>query len=412
MLNGARVLYISYNGMLDSLGQTQVIPYVRELSRLGVRFTLLSFEKPYAYTVEGKNDCHELQRELAADGIDWHWLPYHKRFSLLATSYDVTAGIKYASKLVKERQIEMVHARAYIPVTIALELKRRFAVRIIFDIRGLMAEEYIDAGHWRRNSMAVRMTKNIERRALRRADGIVTLTKHIWPIISEWEGLRGRQPPHAVIPCCADLERFRFNAEQRASRRRALNIENRYVVVYSGSIDGWYLTEEMADFFAILLKRKPEALLLWLTRANEQRLKGLMRSRGIDEKDYRIVASSPAGVPSYLSASDIGLSFIKPCFSKLASSPTKYAEYLGCGLPLLINAGVGDSDALITEHHAGVLVKAFSEADYIKAVEEAEEFDHSPDERRQRMRSISEELFDLQKVGVVAYEDLYRRVLN
>src|SRR5205814_6316570 len=36
------VLYISYNGMLDPLGQSQVIPYLKELSKLGVRFTLLS----------------------------------------------------------------------------------------------------------------------------------------------------------------------------------------------------------------------------------------------------------------------------------------------------------------------------------------------------------------------------------
>ncbi len=30
-LEGKRVLYISYNGMLDPLGQSQVIPYLRDL---------------------------------------------------------------------------------------------------------------------------------------------------------------------------------------------------------------------------------------------------------------------------------------------------------------------------------------------------------------------------------------------
>src|SRR5687768_7432269 len=39
--------------------------------------------------------------------------------------------------------------------------------------------------------------------------------------------------------------------------------------------------------------------------------------------------------PSYLSAADAGLSFIKSCFSKIASSPTKNAEYLACGLRTL-----------------------------------------------------------------------------
>ena len=44
-LKDKRVLYLSYNGMLDPLGQSQVLPYLKELSKLGVRFTLLSFER-------------------------------------------------------------------------------------------------------------------------------------------------------------------------------------------------------------------------------------------------------------------------------------------------------------------------------------------------------------------------------
>ena len=42
-LEGRRVLFISYNGMLDPLGQSQVIPYLRELAKRGVRFTLAEF---------------------------------------------------------------------------------------------------------------------------------------------------------------------------------------------------------------------------------------------------------------------------------------------------------------------------------------------------------------------------------
>ena len=42
----ARVLYISYDGLLDPLGQSQVVPYVRELARRGVALTVISFEKP------------------------------------------------------------------------------------------------------------------------------------------------------------------------------------------------------------------------------------------------------------------------------------------------------------------------------------------------------------------------------
>src|SRR5438105_7499103 len=84
-LDGRRVLFISYNGMLDPLGQSQVIPYLRELSRMGVRFTLLSFERDVAWTAAGIARCEELKEHLNEHGIEWHRLRYHRRPSLPAT---------------------------------------------------------------------------------------------------------------------------------------------------------------------------------------------------------------------------------------------------------------------------------------------------------------------------------------
>src|SRR5215212_4712367 len=71
-LEGRRVLFISYNGMLDPLGQTQVIPYLRELAKRGVRYTLLSFERDKAFTAEGARKCEVLRQELSAQAIEWH----------------------------------------------------------------------------------------------------------------------------------------------------------------------------------------------------------------------------------------------------------------------------------------------------------------------------------------------------
>src|SRR5436853_5353131 len=191
-LSGKRVLYISYNGMLDPLGQSQVIPYLKELSKLGVEFTLLSFEREQAYGPDGEQRCRALNQELSQFGVKWHRLRYHQRPSIPATAFDVAAGIRLASRLVRRDKIELIHARAHIPAVIALALKRRFGIKMIFDVRGLMAEEYIDAGHWRQGSIAARLTKTCERRALANADGVVTLTERIWPIINQWDGLRGR----------------------------------------------------------------------------------------------------------------------------------------------------------------------------------------------------------------------------
>src|SRR6185369_2768384 len=95
-LEGRRALFISYNGMLDPLGQTQVLPYLRSLALLGVKFTLLSFERDKAFVGDGPEKTRKLRSELLEHGIDWRWLRYHQSPSLPATTYDVFAGIRFA----------------------------------------------------------------------------------------------------------------------------------------------------------------------------------------------------------------------------------------------------------------------------------------------------------------------------
>jgi glycosyltransferase involved in cell wall biosynthesis len=410
-LAGRQVLFISYNGMLDPLGQTQVLPYLRELAKKGVRFTLLSFERARAFEPAGVAQCEELKRELQTQGIDWHWMRYHQRPSVPATIYDVTAGTLKAGSLVHRKKIELVHARGHIPAAIALALKTRFGIKMIFDVRGLMAEEYVDAGHWRKDSLPYRITKSTERRILAETDAVVTLTERIWPIIREWEGLRGRTLQHEVIPCCVDTARFRFSEAERARRRSELGIKDQFTIVYSGSLDGWYLTEQMADFFASVVRRNPAAHLLWLTTGSHDRVRQLMSARNIAAENYSVLSVAAADVPSYLAAADAGVSFIKRCVSKVASSPTKNAEYLACGLPIVINEGIGDSDALVDEWQAGVLLEEFNETEYEAAAREIEALVVAP-EARVKARRVAEQLFHLETVGGQRYASLYQRVLN
>jgi glycosyltransferase involved in cell wall biosynthesis len=313
--------------------------------------------------------------------------------------------------LVKRKQIEMVHARGHIPATIAVWLKVWLDTKLIFDLRGLMAEEYVDAEHWRKGNLPYRITKSMEVKILAAADAIVTLTERIWPIISEWEGLRGRTPHHEVIPCCVDLARFRFREEDRARRRAELGLEDQFTIVYSGSLDGWYLTDTMADFFASVVRRNPKAHMLWLTTGSHDRVRELMRGRNISKENFSVLSVAAADVPSYLAAADAGLSFIKRCVSKVASSPTKNGEYLACGLPVIINEGIGDSDALVDQWQAGVLIEEFNETEFEAAAREIEAMVVAP-EARVKARRVAEQLFHLETVGGARYAALYERVLN
>jgi glycosyltransferase involved in cell wall biosynthesis len=136
-----------------------------------------------------------------------------------------------------------------------------------------------------------------------------------------------------------------------------------------------------------------------------------MQQRGIPETDYTVLAAAPHEVSTYLSASDAGLAFIKPCFSKIASSPTKYAEYLACGLPIIINAGIGDSESLLDDN-VGTFVTDLSEAHLNNAAEQIDHLVLDRDNVRQRTRQIAERRFDVSRVGVERYLRLYERVFD
>ena len=110
-------------------------------------------------------------------------------------------------------------------------------------------------------------------------------------------------------------------------------------------------------------------------------------------------------------AADMALSFIPATYSKQASSPTKIAEYLAAGVPVVATAGVGDIDCQITDGGVGVLVRSLSAQGYGEALAEMEEIMAAPDVA-QRCRRAASQLFDLATVGGPRYVRLYTDLLE
>jgi glycosyltransferase involved in cell wall biosynthesis len=90
----------------------------------------------------------------------------------------------------------------------------------------------------------------------------------------------------------------------------------------------------------------------------------------------------------------------------------KVSEYLACGLPVVVNAGVGDSGALISREKIGTLVQDFTAAEYSVAAATIAEYADTPAEIRRRTRAVAEKFFDVRQVGVERYARLYQRVLG
>jgi len=408
----ARTLYVCYFGLREPLVQTQVLPYLLQLRSDSLQVSLLTFE-PRLNESWTTDEISKQREALKEQGISWHFLKYHKWPSLPATIYDMAIGVWTIIGIMRREGVSILHARNHVPAVMSAVARKLKGARLVFDIRGFMPEEYTDAGVWPENGYLYRGLKRIERYLLRTSDAFVLLTEKARDIV--FSGCTDTNPkgrPIEVIPCCVDFQRFETVAGlSRESLRAELNLTNRRVIVYLGSFGGWYMTDEMTEFLAVARQQDAATFAMILTQSSSQMVIERLTSLGFQPKDFLVKQVVPDDVPRYLKAADVAISFIKPCYSKQSSSPTKIAEYLASGLPLVCNAGVGDLDKLINENHAGALLSEFGPESYLQALDATELLRKEP-ALAERLREVARREFDLIAVGRTRYRRLYDRLLQ
>lgn len=352
------VLYISYDGMLEPLGQSQVIAYLERLTG-DARIHLISYEKPADRA--DKTKVAAVRERLERAGIAWHPLTYHKTPTVPATLYDIAQGMAVALWLAVRHNADIVHARSYIPALIGWVIKLLTGAKLLFDMRGLWADERTDGGIWPVGGRIYRAVKRLERTLLLGSDHIVTLTHASKGVIEGFPYLTGR--PHApisVIPTCADLGRFTPGNGGKVEP---------FTLGYLGSIGTWYLFDEVLACFALIRARRPDARLLVVNRNEQALVRTLASQAGIAQDAIEITSADHADVPAQVRRMSAGAAIIRPVFSKIASAPTKLAEYLGCGVPCLGNTGVGDMEAILEGEGTGVALRDFSPESRAAAVD-------------------------------------------
>jgi hypothetical protein len=203
-----QVLYLSYDGMTDPLGQSQVLPYLAGLSKKGYRFTLVSFEKQ-----EKLEKGKAIVEKICADNaIDWQPLLYTKKPPVLSTLKDIIALRKKIKTLYQQKKFELVHCRSYITMLAGEWMKKKWNVKLVFDMRGFYADERVDGKLWNLNNpvfkFIYRYFKKKEKQFLGFADYTISLTTHAKQEIHSWTGITNQPVPIQIIPCCVDLELF------------------------------------------------------------------------------------------------------------------------------------------------------------------------------------------------------------
>ena len=214
-----------------------------------------------------------------------------------------------------------------------------------------------------------------------------------------------------VIPCCADLDHFDYRKISPIDineLKNKLNIPREAkVITYSGSVGGWYMTKEMFHFFNTVLQQYPEYIMLILTKDDPDKVKEEAVTNGILPGKVIVTYVERSKMPLYLSVSDFSVFFIRNTFSKIASSPTKHAELMGMGIPVICN-DIGDTGYIISETNTGCVINSFEKEQFENIVGRLTELEGLD---KQRIRDSAFHFFDLH-AGVKKYAAFYNKLLH
>ena len=394
----ARVLYITYDGILEPLGQSQVLNYLKILSSEHKIF-LLSYEKekdlislPYYNSV--KKECEQ-------SNIKWLHLNYHK--SSTRTYFDIIKGVAISFYICLKNHVDIVHSRSYLPALIALILKKSIRRKFIFDMRGLWADEKVDSGLWERTGFLYKLVKALEKYFLLNADEVISLTVSGEREIRNFDYLQDKEVNISIIRTCTDLEIF------KPKRKDISGITFKgedFVLGYIGSVSLWYNFPKVICFFKKLLIIRPSSILYIVNNGEHTEIKETLKRFSIKKNNYILESKKHKEVPSAIETMNAGIFFLEPFYSKVASAPTKLGEFLAMGIPCVTSKNIGDVESILDEGDCGVVLSSFDDEYVEKCVKDL--INLSLDlEVKQRCRNTAKKYFSL-KEGVVKYSEIYK----
>ena len=395
-----KALYLSYDGLTDPLGQAQILPYLLGLEQHGMGFVIISFEKKESFLAYEQHVFKQLE------GRDIQWIPlaYTKKPAVFSTLYDLWR-MKRAAKKSLSSAHTIIHCRSYLPMLVAMSIHQ--GRKVIFDMRGLWADERVDGNLWPQHKPLYRWIYRYflrkEKEFVQHSDALVSLTHDGIKALSERYGSSILENKSTVIPCCVDSELFQPE-NPPLNLKRSLGIpEEGKVLIHVGSVGTWYRLDQELVFFNALSALDPTWYFLILTKDTTAATTIVNSNQSFSSRV--VIHSAPHHeVPSFFNLAQASIQFIEPAFSKRASSPVKLGESLAMGVPVIANAGIGDSQALIQEGLAGICINSWDDIPSAVADFQRMRFDSNA------IREYAIRTLGLEQ-GITAYHQVYTKIL-
>jgi glycosyltransferase involved in cell wall biosynthesis len=233
--------------------------------------------------------------------------------------------------------------------------KIKMVKTVIYDGRGAIEAE------WKEykvvaNYILLSTIRDLEKSAVLNSDFRISVS---YALVDYWKvNFNYNKQEHVIIPCTLNkvFENVLINAQSIQISRDQIGVNKDDILfVYSGSVAGWQSFNLLYEFMKKILKVDLDIKLLFLSEedSNITKLKKEFKEQIICRK---VNANE---VPEFLLAADYGLLIREESTTNLVASPVKFAEYLACGLQVIISDKLGDYSKFVIDKNCGYLFSQF-----------------------------------------------------
>ncbi len=384
---GTRLAYLTLDHLDDEVVKAQTIPWLRMLLDAG----LVAEVSLYGAV---KGDRQTFRSAIGNSPIDvmtaWNRGIWSPRTWMNFLGLGLAARRSGARILVGRGPFSLLLLAAI----------RRGRGRLILDARGLLAEEFVLQGRLPGRGLRHRTFRWVERTACRRADAVLCVSGRLRTFLRRMS--RTDAGRFRVVPCCASPGILAGTGTPDPELRASLGLAaEAFVVAYAGSLSAWNRLDLMLDLFRAFSEVDKTARFLLLT-ADVDRVRRALEDQE-DLQSAAIVRTVPhVEVKSYLGLADIGLLLRDRHRVNRVASPVKFAEYLACGVPVLISPGVGDYSEMVAANRVGFV---YSNPPAVEEIVRGVRADREG--FRRRCRELAVRQFDR-----AAYLSAYRQALG
>ncbi|MEZ4859227.1 MAG: hypothetical protein R2781_10490 [Flavobacteriaceae bacterium] len=380
-----KVLFVTWDGPETNYIESLFLPIFSRLNAAyGHEFHIIQF------TWGNPQRLQHTKAICAAQKVAYTSLNVSRKIAMLGLLKALFIQSKFVKRYVATHDIQIIMPRATTSAAIVNRFIKNTKATYLFDADGFSQDERVDFSGWNPKGLRYKMYRFFEKTALKKAHGVLCRSKAAKEILTERAGYNFDKNKITVIANGKDTAVFNMLPKEDFKPTKGVRF------IYAGSLGPQYMLPEMLKIFENVVLHNPHSTFTILS-GNLDFAEDIISSSFTKlHSKINLLKVLPAEVPSYIKNSDIAFSLRSPKFSMKGVCPIKLGEYLLCGVPVISNTGIGDTDVMLKDLKCAFIINDLKQISMPKISEWCVNV-HGDYAIKMQARAVGKNFFDIDK---------------